>query len=173
MNKTIGILAHVDAGKTTFSEQILYITNSIKSCGRVDYGNTFLDNNEIERQRGITIFSEQAIFNYNNSTYYIVDTPGHIDFSTQTERIIQILDYAIVIVSAVESIQSHTETLWNLLRYYNIPTFLFINKSDRVGADIDKVVNDLKTKFSKSIFYINNILDITNMNKSIIEHIAE
>lgn len=173
MNKTIGILAHVDAGKTTFSEQILYITNSIKSCGRVDYGNTFLDNNEIERQRGITIFSEQAIFNYNSSTYYIVDTPGHIDFSTQTERIIQILDYAIVIVSAVEGIQSHTETLWNLLRHYNIPTFLFINKSDRVGADIDKVVNDLKTKFSKSIFYINNILDITNMNKSIIEHIAE
>lgn len=105
MKKTIGILAHVDAGKTTFSEHILYHTNSIRKCGRVDHKDTFLDNHDIERERGITIFSEQGVFEFNNSTYYIVDTPGHVDFSTEMERSIMIMDYAVILVSAAEGVQ--------------------------------------------------------------------
>lgn len=116
MNKTIGVLAHVDAGKTSFCEQILYHTNVIRSRGRVDSKNTFLDNHDIEKQRGITIFSEQGKFNYNNSIYNIIDTPGHIDFSPDMERAISIMDYAIIIISAVEKIQSHTKTVFRLLK---------------------------------------------------------
>ena len=101
MNKTIGILAHVDCGKTTFCEQLLYHTNAIRKRGRVDNKDTFLDNHEIEKQRGITIFSEQAIFKYKDSDYYLIDTPGHIDFSPDMERAISIMDYAIVIISAI------------------------------------------------------------------------
>ncbi|MGL5749917.1 MAG: GTP-binding protein [Paraclostridium sp.] len=122
MNKTIGILAHVDAGKTTFCEQILYNNNSIRNRGRVDSKNTFLDNHNIEKQRGITIFSEQGIFEYNNSKYYLIDTPGHIDFSPDMERMISIMDYAVIVVSVVDKIQSHTKTVFRLLNKYNVPT---------------------------------------------------
>lgn len=173
MNKIIGIFAHVDAGKTTFSEQILYQTNTIKNCGRVDHKNTFLDNDDIERKRGISIFAEQAIFNYNDSTYYILDTPGHVDFSTEAERSIQVLDYAIIIISACESIQSHTETLWKLLREYKIPTFFFINKIDRIGANVDKVIDDIKYKFTKDIIFINNIDELKIMSTELKEFIVE
>ena len=124
MKKTIGILAHVDAGKTTFSEQILYHTKSIRNRGRVDHKNSFLDTHDIEKERGITVFSEQATFQIGSSTYYLIDTPGHIDFSTEMERALSILDYAILLISGVEGIQGHTETIWNLLRKYNIPTFI-------------------------------------------------
>ena len=133
MKKTIGILAHVDAGKTTFSEQLLYHTNSIRTRGRVDYKNSYLDNHNIERARGITVFSDDAIFNIGESTYYLLDTPGHVDFSTEMERTISMLDYAILIISAVEGIQGHTETVWNILKKNNVPTFIFINKIDRRG----------------------------------------
>ena len=136
MNKTIGILAHVDAGKTTFSEQLLYHTKSIKQRGRVDHQDAFLDSHEIEKQRGITVFADQGMFTYNDSTYFLIDTPGHVDFSPEMERSIQVMDFAIIIISAVEGIEGHTETVWELLRKYQVPTFFFINKIDRVGADV-------------------------------------
>ena len=119
MKKTIGILAHVDAGKTTVAEQVLYHTNAIRNRGRLDHKDSFLDNNFIERERGITIFSEGAAFKYNENDYYLIDTPGHVDFSTEMERSIAVMDYGIIIISAVEGVQSHTETLWNLLRKKN------------------------------------------------------
>lgn len=170
MKKTIGILAHVDAGKTTFAEQILYHTNVIRNIGRVDHKNSFLDSHNIERQRGITVFSDQAKFEIGKSTYYLIDTPGHIDFSCEMERAISIMDYAIIIVSAVEGVQAHTETVWNLLRKYNVPTMFFINKIDRTGADINKVINEIKINLTKKLCYIDDINDI---KEDIIESIAE
>ena len=170
MKKTIGILAHVDAGKTTFAEQILYHTNVIRNIGRVDHKNSFLDSHNIERQRGRTVFSDQAKFEIGKSTYYLIDTPGHIDFSCEMERAISIMDYAIIIVSAVEGVQAHTETVWNLLRKYNVPTMFFINKIDRTGADINKVINEIKINLTKKLCYIDDINDI---KEDIIESIAE
>lgn len=169
MNKTIGILAHVDAGKTTFSEQVLYHTKSIRSRGRVDHKDSFLDNNDIEKKRGITVFSEQAIFNYKDSTYYLVDTPGHADFSAEMERAMKIMDYAIVIISAVEGIQGQTEIIWELLRKHDIPTFFFINKTDRVGADANRVFEEIKENLTKEVFFVHS----TNFNNEVIEFIAE
>ncbi|OOM13831.1 elongation factor G [Clostridium saccharobutylicum] len=154
MKKTIGVLAHVDAGKTTFSEQVLYHTNSIRSRGRVDHKDAFLDSHSIERKRGITVFSDQAVFEFNDSTYYLIDTPGHVDFSTEMERSIGIMDYAIIIISAVEGVQGHTKTVWRLLEKYKISTFFFINKLDRVGADKDKVIEEIKKNLTKDICYI-------------------
>jgi len=154
MNKTIGVLAHVDAGKTTFSEQVLYHTNSIRSRGRVDHKNAYLDSHDIERDRGITIFSDQGIFTYKESTYYLLDTPGHVDFSAEMERALQILDYAIIIISAVEGVQGHTETVWQLLRNQNIPTFLFINKIDRTGANSEQVLEEIRSKMTRDVLYI-------------------
>lgn len=167
MKKTIGVLAHVDAGKTTFSEQVLYHTNSIRSRGRVDHKDSFLDNHNIERQRGITVFSDQGVFEFNDSTYYLVDTPGHIDFSTEMERTIQIMDYAIIIVSSVEGVQGHTKTVWNLLRKYAIPTMFFINKLDRVGADKDKIIKEIKRDLTKDIYYMNDNFIKNNSNDTI------
>lgn len=176
MNSTIGVLAHVDAGKTSFCEQILYHTKSIRSRGRVDSKNTFLDNHDIEKQRGITIFSEQGKFIYNNSTYNIIDTPGHIDFSPDMERAISIMDYAIIIISAVEKIQSHTKTVFRLLKNNNIPIFFFINKIDRDGADVDGLINDIKLSLSENIIDISDNLRIDSsigLSEELIEFIAE
>ena len=170
MKKTIGILAHVDAGKTTFSEQLLYHTNSIRNRGRVDHKNSFLDSHNIEKERGITIFSDQAIFQVGESTYYIIDTPGHIDFSSEMERALSILDYAILIVSGVEGIQGHTDTIWSLLRKYNIPTFFFINKMDRTGANLEKIMEEISNQLTNDICYIDNL---DNLNEEIIEFISE
>lgn len=170
MKKTIGILAHVDAGKTTFSEQILYHTKAIRNRGRVDHKNSFLDSHDIEKERGITVFSDQAVFEIENSTYYLIDTPGHIDFSCEMERAISIMDYAIIIVSAVEGVQAHTETVWSLLREYNIPTIFFINKLDRTGADLEKVINEISLNLTKDVCYIDSITDIKD---DLIEFVAE
>ena len=126
----IGILAHVDSGKTTLSEAVLHHTGTIRSLGRVDHKNTFLDTDEQEKERGITIFSKQATFEYGNTSFTLLDTPGHVDFSTEAERVLNVLDYAILLVSGSEKVQSHTLTLWNLLKRYNIPTFIFVNKMD-------------------------------------------
>jgi len=156
MKKTIGVLAHVDAGKTTFSEQILYHTNSIRNRGRVDHKDAFLDSHNIERERGITVFSDQGIFEIDDSTYYLIDTPGHIDFSTEMERAIQIMDYAVIIISSVEGVQGHTKTVWNLLRKYKVPSMFFINKIDRVGADKERVIKEIKRDLTKDVFYMNN-----------------
>lgn len=168
MNKTIGILAHVDAGKTTFAEQILYHTKSIKSRGRVDHKNSFLDSHEIEKERGITVFSDQAIFNYKDSTYYLVDTPGHADFSSEMERAVQVMDYAIIIISAVRGIQGQTEIVWQILKKHNIPVFFFINKVDRVGADSEAVIEAIKENLTKDVFFIKE-----EMSEENIEFIAE
>lgn len=173
MKKTIGILAHVDAGKTTFSEQVLYHTKSIRNRGRVDHKNSFLDSHNIEKERGITIFSDGAVFEFKNNTYYLVDTPGHIDFSTEMERAIGVMDYAIVLISAVEGVQGHTETVWQLLRKYNVPTFIFINKLDRVNADKDKVMNEIKRVLSKDIFYIEENIKEDELSQELIEFISE
>ncbi|TWT24312.1 translation factor GTPase family protein [Planomicrobium sp. CPCC 101110] len=173
MNKTIGILAHVDAGKTTFSEQLLYHTKSIRQRGRVDHRDAFLDSHEIEKNRGITIFADQAVVSYNGSTYFLIDTPGHVDFAPEMERAIQVMDYAIVIVSAVEGIESHTETVWQLLRKHRVPTFFFINKVDREGADGKRVLEEIKTQLT------DNAIDITHsfrhgaMDEELAEFIAE
>ncbi len=219
MKKTIGILAHVDAGKTTFSEQLLYHTNSIRTRGRVDYKNSYLDNHNIERARGITVFSHDAIFNIGESTYYLLDTPGHVDFSTEMERTISMfhnierargitvfshdaifnigestyylldtpghvdfstemertismLDYAILIISAVEGIQGHTETVWNILKKNNVPTFIFINKIDRVGAEVGRIINEIKTNFSNKICFIENGLE-EELSEEVVEGISE
>lgn len=127
---TIGILAHVDAGKTTLSEALLYISGRIRTLGRVDHKNTYLDTAEVERERGITVFSKQARFSTENADLILLDTPGHVDFSAEAERTLSLLDYAILLISASDGIQSHTKTLWSLLEHYGVPTFIFINKSD-------------------------------------------
>ena len=174
MYKTIGILAHVDAGKTTFAEQLLYHTNSIRSRGRVDHKNSFLDCHSIERERGITIFSDQGIFEYNNSTYYLIDTPGHIDFSQEMERTINILDYAVIIVSAVDGVQAHTEKVFTLLKKYNIPTLFFINKTDRENADINKVFDEISLKLTKNnSFVLDDNFDENKISEDLIEFIAD
>lgn len=159
MKKTIGILAHVDGGKTTFSEQLLYHTKSIRNRGRVDHKNSYLDNNEIEKDRGITIYSEMGKFSIENQEYYLIDTPGHIDFSPEMERAISVLDYAILIISAVEGVQGHSETIWELLNKYKIPTFIFINKIDREGAEVNKVINEMKHKLSEDIIFFSSELE--------------
>ena len=145
---TIGILAHVDAGKTTLSEALLYISGRIRTLGRVDHKNTFLDTNAIERERGITIFSKQARFETEHCDFILLDTPGHVDFSAETERTLSLLDYAILVVSGADGVQNHTRTLWNLLEFYKIPTFIFVNKSDiaiklkeELEADISSILS--------------------------------
>ena len=127
---TIGILAHVDAGKTTLSEALLYISGKIRTLGRVDHKNTYLDTNSVERERGITIFSKQARFSTDECDFILLDTPGHVDFSAEAERVLSLLDYAILVISGADGVQNHTRTLWNLLEFYGVPTFIFVNKSD-------------------------------------------
>jgi ribosomal protection tetracycline resistance protein len=173
MNKTIGILAHVDAGKTTFSEQLLFRTKAIKDLGRVDHQSAFLDNHEIERQRGITVFAEQAIFQYNDSTYFLLDTPGHVDFSPEMERAVQVLDFAIIIISAVEGIEGHTETVWKLLQQHHVPTFFFINKIDRVGANVEKVMGDIRHYFNENVLDVSSCSIKEYLNGELIEFVAE
>ncbi len=151
MNKiVIGILAHVDSGKTTLSEALLYQSGNIKKLGRVDHRDSFLDTFSLERDRGITIFSKQAVLKYSDTEFTLLDTPGHVDFSAETERTLQVMDYAILVISATDGIQSHTQTLWKLLSKYNVPCFIFINKMDLDGADKNQVMSELKTKFSDS-----------------------
>ena len=145
---TIGILAHVDAGKTTLSEGLLYTAGSVRQLGRVDDQNAFLDNNHMERDRGITIFSKPARFALQDGTVTLLDTPGHVDFSAEMERASQVLDYAVLVVSAADGVQSHTETLWQLFAYYDIPVFLFINKMDMPDTDRGRIMQELQEKLS-------------------------
>ena len=159
MKKTIGILAHVDAGKTTLSDQLLYITGRVRNFGQVDNKTSNLDTNEIEKARGITIFADQAQFKYNDNIYYFIDTPGHIDFSPEAERTLMALDYAVLLISGPSGVQSHTTTLFRLLESYNIPTFIFINKIDLEGFDFDTVLEDIKTRLTPNIVFVNNIED--------------
>lgn len=144
----VGIFAQVDAGKTTLSEALLYRTGQLKKLGRVDHGDAFLDHFALERSRGITIFSKQARFQTERLSVTLLDTPGHVDFSPEAERTMQVLDYAILIVSGTDGVQGHTQTLWKLLRRYHIPTFLFFNKMDLPGADRARLLADAKAHLS-------------------------
>lgn len=173
MYKTIGVLAHVDAGKTTFSEQLLYHTNSIPARGRVDHQDTYLDNHAIERARGITIFAEQGRIQVGDDTYTLIDTPGHVDFSPEMERAIRVMDYAIIIVSAVEGMQGHTETVWQLLRQYKVPTFFFINKIDREGANVADVASQLQKECSENVLFIEEPLSADSFPTRVTEWLAE
>lgn len=139
----IGILAHVDSGKTTLSEGMLYYAGEIRKLGRVDHRDTFLDTHEIERQRGITIFSKQAVFSHRNTDFTLLDTPGHVDFSAEMERTLSVLDYAILVVSGSEGVQAHTETLWRLLERYNVPAFIFVNKMDLSHRSSEEIMQEL------------------------------
>lgn len=164
---TFGILAHVDAGKTTLSEALLYKTGSISKLGRVDRRDSFLDTNTLERNRGITIFSKQAVFNYKDTQFNLLDTPGHVDFSAETERTLQVLDYAVLVISGTDTVQIHTQTLWHLLSKYNIPCFIFVNKMDLQGTDKTVILNKLREKLS------DGCIDFTNTySKDFYESIA-
>ncbi|WP_210470924.1 translation factor GTPase family protein [Sporosarcina sp. 6E9] len=173
MYKTIGILAHVDAGKTTFSEQLLYHTNSIGQRGRVDHKDAFLDSHNIERDRGITVFADQAQFTYNNSTYTIIDTPGHVDFSPEMERAIQVMDYAVVIISAADGVEGHTETVWQLLKKHKVPTFFFLNKIDREGTIVADVIKEIRENLTEDVYDFTDSFAEGVMVEELIEFIAE
>ena len=140
---TLGILAHVDAGKTTLSEAMLYLSGAIRKAGRVDNRDAFLDTYELERERGITIFSKQAIFSFENLRITLLDTPGHVDFSAEMERTLQVLDAAVLVISGADGVQGHTKTLWKLLKRYQVPVFLFINKMDQQGTDKEALMREL------------------------------
>ena len=151
---TIGILAHVDAGKTTLSEALLYVSGKLRALGRVDHKNTFLDTNPVERERGITVFSKQARFSTDACDFILLDTPGHVDFSAEAERTLALLDYAILVISAPDGVQNHTRTLWQLLEHYAIPTFVFVNKTDiavkrkeEIEAELTKTLSPLCAGF--------------------------
>lgn len=147
---TIGILAHVDAGKTTLSEALLYLSGKIRRLGRVDHKNTYLDTNALERERGITIFSKQARFSAEHTDFILLDTPGHVDFSAETERTLALLDYAVLVISASDGVQNHTRTLWQLLAFYQVPTFIFVNKSDIAVKRKEDMEAEIKKALSPS-----------------------
>lgn len=148
-NIVMGILAHVDAGKTTLSEGMLYLSGTVRKLGRVDHKDAFLDTYSLERDRGITIFSKQAVFSLGNRRINLLDTPGHVDFSAEMERTLQVLDYAVLVISGADGVQGHTETLWKLLKLYEIPTFIFINKMDQPGTDRESLLTELKERLDE------------------------
>ena len=145
----LGILAHVDSGKTTLSEAMLYRSGAIRKLGRVDHKDAFLDTDTLEKARGITIFSKQALLTAGNTDITLLDTPGHVDFSTETERTLQVLDYAVLVVSGTDGVQSHTETLWRLLRRYHVPTFVFVNKMDLPGKNREELLTQLNRRLGE------------------------
>lgn len=144
----IGMTAHVDSGKTTLSEALLYTAGELRKLGRVDHGDAFLDSDPIERSRGITVFSKQAVMRLDGDEYTLLDTPGHVDFSAETERALRVLDYAVLVISGTDGVQSHTETLWRLLKRYDIPAFIFVNKMDISFLEKQSHMNELKRKLS-------------------------
>lgn len=165
-NIVLGILAHVDAGKTTLTESMLYLSGAIRKYGRVDHGDAFLDYNNQERDRGITIFSKQAVFEYNDCKITLIDTPGHVDFSTEMERTLQVLDYAILVINGLDGVQAHSETIWHLLKHYQIPTFVFVNKMDISLKDKHELMEDLKKNFSEQCY------DFDNLDTDFFENVA-
>lgn len=174
---TLGILAHVDGGKTTLSESVLYLTGKIRKLGRVDHKDAYLDTFQMERDRGITIFSKQAVFTYKDMEVTLLDTPGHVDFSTEMERTLQVLDYAILLVSASDGIQGHTETLWKLLSKYHVPTFIFVNKMDMPNVSGDFLLHELKERFGDHIVRfqgdVGRLEDIAMTEETVFEEYME
>ena len=146
----IGILAHVDAGKTTLSEALLYRTGAVRRLGRVDHRDAFLDTDRLERERGITIFSKQAVFPVGEYELTLLDTPGHVDFSAEMERTLQVLDYAILVVSGTDGVQAHTLTVWKLLQRWQVPVFIFVNKTDLLGFDRETRLDELRRLFDEN-----------------------
>lgn len=172
----VGILAHVDAGKTTLAESILYTTGNIRKLGRVDHGNAFLDTYELERTRGITIFSKQAEVKLKEKEITLLDTPGHVDFSTEMERTLQVLDYAILVISGADGVQGHVKTLWKLLEEYKIPVFLFVNKMDQPDTNKDKLLEELQNQLSTACIDFSNDMDSDEFYENIAvcdEHLLE
>lgn len=164
-NITVGIVAHVDSGKTTLSEAMLYLKGNIRKLGRVDHKDAFLDNFELERQRGITIFSKQAVLKENKTTIYLIDTPGHMDFSTEMERALKVLDYAVLVINGSSRLQSHTFTLWKMLEEYKIPTFVFVNKMDMSSYNNKDIIDELNNRLT------DGFIDFTN-DSDLFENIA-
>ncbi|MFC2584307.1 MAG: GTP-binding protein, partial [Lachnoanaerobaculum saburreum] len=162
----IGVLSHVDAGKTTLTEAMLYKTGKLRKVGRVDFGDSFLDTDEYERKRGITIFSKIARTKIGDMNINIIDTPGHIDFGAEMERCISVLDMAILVISGSEGVQSHSHTLFKLLKEANIPVLIFVNKTDSDKFDKDKVMEGLKKSLS------NNVVDFSTDKKMLEEEVA-
>ena len=173
----IGILAHVDAGKTTLSEALLYRAGAIRRLGRVDHQDAFLDTDAMERQRGITIFSKQAVLELGDTRVTLLDTPGHVDFSAEMERTLQVLDCAVLVISGTDGVQGHTRTLWDLLERYQVPTFLFINKMDLAGADREALLAHLKDKLSSGCVDFGNSDTLAEeaavCDESVLEHFLE
>ncbi|HIV22481.1 MAG TPA: TetM/TetW/TetO/TetS family tetracycline resistance ribosomal protection protein [Candidatus Merdiplasma excrementigallinarum] len=152
----LGILAHVDSGKTTLAESLLYLTGSIRKAGRVDHGDAFLDTYELERSRGITIFAKQAELKIGKRPVTLLDTPGHVDFSAEMERTLQVLDYAVLVISGADGVQGHVMTLWRLLKQYRIPVFLFINKMDQEGTDREALLKELQARLDEHCLAFEN-----------------
>lgn len=172
MKKTIGILAHVDAGKTSLSEQLLYLAGAIRRPGRVDHHDAFLDLHPIERERGITVFSDQAVFDVGENRYFWLDTPGHTDFSAEMERVLPVLDYALLIISCVDGVESHSETIWRLLEEYHVPTLIFVNKLDRPDADFAACLGELRRLLSNDCCDMRSF-EGQQMDDAAIEAVAE
>lgn len=162
---TMGILAHVDAGKTTLSEALLYTAGNLRNLGRVDNGDTFLDTNSLEKKRGITIFSHTAKLKTKNAEITLLDTPGHVDFAFQTEEVLSVLDYAVLLVST-DGVVSYTKALWNLLKRYSVPTFIFVNKIDQAGVDKKQILKDIQKNLAQ------NCIDFSNIDDQFYENIA-
>ena len=152
----IGLAAHVDAGKTTLSESLLFLSGAVRRQGRVDHGDAFLDTEQMEKERGITIFSKQALLTWKKREITLMDTPGHTDFSGETERVMGVLDACVLVISAIDGVQSHTRTLWKLLEQFQAPVFLFVNKMDRFQGDREALLNGLQKQLS------DNIVDFSN-----------
>ena len=168
----LGILAHVDAGKTTLSESMLYTAGSIRKLGRVDHQDAFLDTFELERARGITIFSKQAEFVWKDMEITLLDTPGHVDFSAEMERALQVMDFAVLVISGADGVQGHTVTLWRLLKQYQIPVFLFINKMDQEGTDRELILKELKKRLSDGCVCFHELSNLENAEDSCLENLA-
>lgn len=163
---TTGIVAHVDAGKTTLSEALLYRAGNIRNLGRVDNGDAFLDTQQLEKKRGITIFSHEAKLTTDDAEITLLDTPGHVDFAFQTEEVLSVLDYAILVISATDGVTSYAKTLWNLLEKNHVPVFIFVNKIDIAGTNKGQVLTDIQKSLSE------NCLDFSQEDQTFYENVA-
>ena len=172
MHKTIAVLAHVDAGKTSFSEQVLYRSGAIRTPGRVDHRNAFLDLHPIERERGVTVLADQAVFDLGENRYYWLDAPGHVDFSSEMERALSAADFAVLVVSCTDGVESHTETIWQLLERYQLPVLLFVNKLDRPDADFAACLASMRALLSTDVVDLRGF-DGRSMDDACIESVAE
>lgn len=170
MRKTVvGLLAHVDAGKTTLAEAMLYQAGKIRKYGRVDHGDTLLDTHGLEKARGITIFAGQAVFTAGDVEITLLDTPGHVDFSAETERMMQAMDYAILVISGAEGVQAHTKTLWRLIKAYNIPALIFVTKMDFARRTKESIMDELRQELGESCI---DFTDYDNADTELTESLA-